>query len=282
MTTLTGRRHKALVVDDELEAREELRAACAALGHDVLVATTIEEATAVLAGERPCYAIVDNFLPLKEGMTPWARAGTNLLRELRKRFTPKQLPVIVVTGRGAGDDVVAAFKAGMNDFAFKPFDRTTDEPLDRKIRDVLDFACNTRRACPHQGGDDAARVYGSERRLLFVGDLRRGRALLEVDDRPSWVQRNTFELLWRLRVEELRADGKGDGWVHAKAILFQPNHSLIVSRALADLAKVAQADDLLEWQKGDGRVRLCVAPERTSHDPAFMKQFHRDLLKLLP
>ena len=150
----TPRKHKALVVDDELEAREELRAACTAHGHQVHVAPTVEEATALLEDERPCYAIVDNTLPLREGMTPWARAGTNLLRDVRRRFGPKQLPVIVVTGRGAGEDVVAAFKAGMNDFAFKPFDRAADDPLDRKIRDVLDFSCNARRACPRHGGDD--------------------------------------------------------------------------------------------------------------------------------
>ena len=276
---MRNRKHKALVVDDELEAREELRAACTGLGHDVLVATTIEEATNLLADERPCYMIVDNFLPVREGMTPWARAGTNLLRDVRKRWGPKQLPVIVVTGRGAGDDVIAAFKAGMNDFAFKPFDRVTDDPLDKKIRDVLDFSCNTRRAC----GDEAARVYAADHRLMFVGDLKRGRALIELDEAPFWIQGNTFELLWRLRVEDARDDAaKDDGWIRATLVIAQPNFSLTLKRALEDLEATTKVDDLVEWDKGNARVRLNLAPDRIAHDPTRMKHFHSDLLKLLP
>lgn len=276
-----SRKHRALVVDDEAEARETLRAACAALGHDVLVATTVEEASTVLKQERPCYLIVDNFLPLRDGMAPWARAGTNFLRDLRKTFSPKQLPVIVVTGRGSGDDVTAAFKAGMNDFAFKPFDRVTDEPLDKKIREVLEFGCESRRCCPHVGDADApGRVYTASYRLRFLGDLKRGRALLEIDDEPRWLQRNTFEVLWKLWVEDGRS--ADDGWVHGNTLLGVKNVSSALGRVVADLEETAGIVDLVEWNRGTARVRLCTPPERVSFERDLMALHHRGLLLLLP
>ena len=98
---------------------------------------------------------------------------------------------------------------------------------------------------------------------------------------PCWVQRNTFELLWRLRVEDARDDGRDDGWLRTSLVVGQVNFSLTLGRALKDLVKTAGAADLLEWDRGNARVRLCVAPERISHDPALMQHLHRDLLKLL-
>jgi len=278
------RKHRALVVDDEVEAREELKAACSALGHEVVVASTVEEATARLGEHRFCYMVVDNVLPLREGMAPWARAGTNFLRDTRKRFSWKRLPVIVVTGRGAPEDVTAAFKAGTNDFALKPFDKAKDDPLDKKIREVLEFGCLSARACPHQGGDEdgpaASRLYTARHRVHFVGDIRKGRVLVEINDEPRWLQRNTFEVLWRLRFLDPRS--RDGGWVHGRTVCpLQTNFSLVLGRVMKDLKDEAQLTDLVEWDKGRARVRVAISPDLMTHDAVAMGMAHKELLREL-
>lgn len=48
--------------------------------------------------------------------------GTEVLRTLRQRFTPEQLPVIMATANGQSRDVVQAFDLGANDYVTKPLD----------------------------------------------------------------------------------------------------------------------------------------------------------------
>jgi diguanylate cyclase (GGDEF)-like protein/PAS domain S-box-containing protein len=48
--------------------------------------------------------------------------GLEVLKILRKTYSPAQLPIIMVTGRGTSDDAVAALAAGANDYVTKPID----------------------------------------------------------------------------------------------------------------------------------------------------------------
>ena len=49
-------------------------------------------------------------------------SGLEVLKALRKTYTPAQLPIIMVTGKSSSDDVVAALAAGANDYVTKPID----------------------------------------------------------------------------------------------------------------------------------------------------------------
>ncbi|MDR0843233.1 MAG: response regulator, partial [Acidobacteriota bacterium] len=49
-------------------------------------------------------------------------SGMDVLKELRKKFTAAQLPIIMVTGKTDSADIVAALDAGANDFVSKPID----------------------------------------------------------------------------------------------------------------------------------------------------------------
>ena len=49
-------------------------------------------------------------------------SGMDVLKELRKKFTAAQLPVIMVTGKADSSDIVAALDAGANDYVTKPID----------------------------------------------------------------------------------------------------------------------------------------------------------------
>lgn len=214
---------------------------------------------------------------MSEGLAPWPRAGVTFLRSLRQRLDWRQLPVLVITGVGSQHITVAAFKAGANDFATKPFEEEKEEPLDVKIRQALAFGCESRRSCPHISGDEPGgkRVYEARHKLHFVGDLRKGRALLEINGDPYWVQRNTFEMLFRLAHED-RTCSDQEGWVHATHLTVVPNHSHAIKRMLDDLAETAKLDDLI--QRDSGRVRLCTPPDRVTWDLQAMLHEHKGLL----
>lgn len=48
--------------------------------------------------------------------------GVETLRRIRQTRTPAQLPVIMVTAKDSSDDIVAALRAGANDYVTKPVD----------------------------------------------------------------------------------------------------------------------------------------------------------------
>ena len=51
--------------------------------------------------------------------------GFGTLRQIRTKFKQQELPVIMLTARGAADDVIQALRLGANDYAVKPI--MTDE-----------------------------------------------------------------------------------------------------------------------------------------------------------
>ena len=49
-------------------------------------------------------------------------SGYDVLEEVRKDWTPMELPIIMATAKDQGEDVVSAFKLGANDYITKPID----------------------------------------------------------------------------------------------------------------------------------------------------------------
>lgn len=107
-----------LVVDDDVNLLSSLGATLEADGHRVLRASRLDQASRYIATE-----MVD--IVLLEVETEHGR-GWDFLRELT---TLRNLPVIVTSGHGLEEDIVAALDLGAVDYLTKPF--RTNELLAR-------------------------------------------------------------------------------------------------------------------------------------------------------
>jgi len=109
----TGQR-RVLVVDDEALIRWALAEGLADAGWSVLQAASGAEAKAVVRSleGQPFAILLDLRLPDVSDLS--------LVRELRE--TRPDVPMIVMTAYGTGDDAAAALAAGVHSFVGKPFD----------------------------------------------------------------------------------------------------------------------------------------------------------------
>lgn len=104
---------RILVVDDDTITLTALRGLLSAGGHEVLTATTGEEAYDLLQNDgAPALALIDWMLP---GMS-----GPELCRRLRASHKTSHMHLIMLTGRSGSDDLVTGLDAGANDFIVKP------------------------------------------------------------------------------------------------------------------------------------------------------------------
>ena len=103
-----------LIADDELIYRRLARAALEAGGHQLTEVTDGLSAWERLEGpERPDLAMVDWMMP---GLT-----GPEVCRKVRERADPSPPYLILVTGQGRPEDVVAGLEAGADDYITKPY-----------------------------------------------------------------------------------------------------------------------------------------------------------------
>lgn len=103
-------RDVVLIVDDEPEIRDLLRAGLTSDGYDVLEAATGGEAQAKL-DERPVSLIT---LDLNLG----GEDGLRLAREFRAR---RNTPIIMISGKGDPVDRIVGLELGADDYIAKPF-----------------------------------------------------------------------------------------------------------------------------------------------------------------
>ena len=120
-----------LVVEDEAPVREVLRFCLERAGYRVTGVPTARTALSELDHSIPDMVILDLGLP--------DMGGLELLASWRSNERPRQMPVVVVSGRSNERDRVAGLRSGADDYVSKPFSR--DELLAR-IQSVL------RRASP--------------------------------------------------------------------------------------------------------------------------------------
>ncbi len=99
-----------LVVDDEPQLRRALRVNLQARGFDVEEAPDGETALRVAAARRPDLALVDLGLP--------GISGLEVIAGIRGW---SDLPIIVLSVRGAEEDKIEALDAGADDYVTKPF-----------------------------------------------------------------------------------------------------------------------------------------------------------------
>lgn len=107
-------RGSLLIVDDSESNRDVLSRRLAHGGYLVKTAEDGDRALALVGAGAYDLVLLDVEMP---GMT-----GLEVLRRLRQTHSQTLLPVIMVTGRTEGADIVEAFRLGANDYVTKPID----------------------------------------------------------------------------------------------------------------------------------------------------------------
>jgi DNA-binding response OmpR family regulator len=164
-----SQRPAILLVEDERAITEPLAEALEREGFTPTVAGTAAEAMEKATGSPPDLVLLDIGLP--DG------SGLDVCRELRRQ---NDVPIIMLTARGAESDRVAGLELGADDYIVKPF---SAREVMARVRAVL------RRTTPGAGAD------GGEQ--MTIGDLSLDTSRHEVrlGDQPVELSRKEFELL---------------------------------------------------------------------------------------
>jgi DNA-binding response OmpR family regulator len=103
---------RVLVVDDEPDIRELVRALLERAGHDVIEAPDGREALRLFFSAKPDLVILDVSMPVLDGWQTLER-----IREL------SDVPVLMLTAKTMELDKVRGLRAGADDYVTKPFGR---------------------------------------------------------------------------------------------------------------------------------------------------------------
>jgi CheY-like chemotaxis protein len=102
--------HRVLIIEDNVDARQALRALLETLGHEVHEAGDGEAGITAALALRPDVVLVDIGLPRLDGY--------GVARRLRQANVPMRL--VALTGYGRDDDVRRAEEAGFDEHLLKP------------------------------------------------------------------------------------------------------------------------------------------------------------------
>jgi two-component system, OmpR family, phosphate regulon response regulator PhoB len=131
-----------LVIEDEPAIQELIAVNLSFAGHKVLRAYDAEQADTLIRAELPDLILLDWMLP--------GISGLAFARRLRNEERTRQVPVIMLTAKGAEQDKLDGLEAGADDYITKPF---SPKELMARIKAVL------RRRAP-QLTDDLTEVAG--------------------------------------------------------------------------------------------------------------------------
>jgi two-component system phosphate regulon response regulator PhoB len=126
-----------LVVEDESAIAELIAINLRHAGHDVVLASSAEQAQHAIGGALPDLVLLDWMLP--------GESGLQLARRWRADARTRALPIIMLTARAQEADKVAGLDAGADDYLAKPFSpkellARMRAVLRRKAPDALDEA----------------------------------------------------------------------------------------------------------------------------------------------
>ncbi len=102
-----------LVVEDDARLRDRLARFLTGEGFRVTAAADAADARARMRGISPDMLVLDVMMP--------GESGLDLTRSLRQE-QGNDLPVLMLTARGAPEDRIAGFEAGADDYLPKPFE----------------------------------------------------------------------------------------------------------------------------------------------------------------
>lgn len=115
-----------LVIEDEPAIQELISVNLSFAGHKVLRAFDAEQAQTLIRAELPDLILLDWMLPGASGIT--------LAKKLRADERTRQVPVIMLTAKGAESDKIEGLEAGADDYITKPF---SPKELMARIKAVL-------------------------------------------------------------------------------------------------------------------------------------------------
>jgi two-component system, OmpR family, KDP operon response regulator KdpE len=101
---------RVLIVDDEPSIRKFLRVTLASQSYKVIEAASGQEALDRVSADKPDIVVLDIGLPDINGIE---------VTEYLRKWT--QIPIIILSVRGAESDKIAALDAGADDYLTKPF-----------------------------------------------------------------------------------------------------------------------------------------------------------------
>jgi len=102
-----------MIVDADSAVRQSAARELRGLGHDVSESDRADRALTALRRQRPDLMVLEWALP--------DAAGLDVLADIRHNRELCPVRVLITSGRGEPDDVVAAFESGADDFLDKPF-----------------------------------------------------------------------------------------------------------------------------------------------------------------
>ena len=103
---------KILTVDDSSTVRFVMKSAIESLGHTCLMATTGQEALAIVSAEPIDVVLLDWNMPLMD--------GREVLREIRKKPICKNTKVLMCTSEATRGDVEQILRLGVEGYILKP------------------------------------------------------------------------------------------------------------------------------------------------------------------
>ena len=172
---------RILIAEDDPVSRRLLKARLEKWGYEVVVTTDGEEALAVLLGnDAPSMAIVDWMMPKADGVTVCQRVR----EEKPKPYTY----FVLLTAKGATDDLVAGMRAGADDYVVKPFDAHELNVRIRAGRRILELErdlMEARDALQFQATHDP--LTGSLNRVVVIEMLQRELVRAEREQIPVSV-----------------------------------------------------------------------------------------------
>jgi diguanylate cyclase (GGDEF)-like protein/PAS domain S-box-containing protein len=179
-----------LLVDDDPTNQDLLSRRLRRAGYTTEVAGSGYEALDVLARREVDLVLLDSMMP--------GLSGIELLRQLRQRFSPARLPIIMVTALGESERVVEALNLGANDYISKPVDfpvalARIKAQLERKRSEDALRESEERYALAARGANDGLWDWDLETQRVYFSP--RWKAMLgyeesEIGDQPEeWLSR---------------------------------------------------------------------------------------------
>jgi len=107
-----GSKTRIVVADDQFELLSLMKDALEMEGYDVRTASDGEEALSVIRSDPPDIAIVDLWMPRKDGFEVCA--------DLKSDAALQHMPIIILSGAGSRDKKIEGMELGIDDFVTKP------------------------------------------------------------------------------------------------------------------------------------------------------------------
>ncbi|HEX7899782.1 MAG TPA: response regulator [Planctomycetota bacterium] len=143
-----------LVADDDPNLRRILCLFLKNAHYETVEASNGREALNMARSQRPDAMILDIMMPLIDGFS--------VCRQLKEEAETKRIPVVICTAKNRKEDLIAAIRAGAEDYIIKPF--TKDIVLSKVQKALASRASltssSTRLAAPVERRDSRRKVAG--------------------------------------------------------------------------------------------------------------------------